>query len=188
MNAEEIKRIMDDERAEQLTALLCRHWEVATVRLEGLTEELAADMDTCVEAEIYAAQMRMQRAVMALMELNKIPTAFLFSEYFFTVEFKDAESVSGLITRAEPFGVSFAQRRIARKFIVRQIGVPAENSPYIVKFLRLAAAYHFKIRDEFSYIHAFRQKFINIKGKGNFGNVPVIKTVTGDPLTACPFP
>ena len=52
MNAEEIKRIVDDERAEQLTALLCRHWEVATARLEGLTEKLAADMDTCVEAEI----------------------------------------------------------------------------------------------------------------------------------------
>jgi hypothetical protein len=81
MNAEEIKRIVDDERAEQLTALLCRHWEVATKRLEGLAEELAADMDTCVEAEIYAALMRMQSAVMALMELNMIPTAYLFSEY-----------------------------------------------------------------------------------------------------------
>jgi hypothetical protein len=38
-------------------------------------------MEICVEAEIYAAMMRMQSAVMALMELNKIPTAFLFSEY-----------------------------------------------------------------------------------------------------------
>lgn len=91
MNAEEIKRIVDDERAEQLTALLCRHWEVATKRLEGLTEELAADMDTCVEAEIYAALMRMQRAVMALMELNQIPTAYLFSEYLDRI----AKTVSG---------------------------------------------------------------------------------------------
>ena len=91
MNAEEIKRIVDDERAEQLTALLCRHWEVATVRLEGLTEELAADMDTCVEAEIYAALMRMQSAVMALMELNQIPTAYLFSEYLDRI----AKTVSG---------------------------------------------------------------------------------------------
>ena len=38
-------------------------------------------MDTCVEAEIYAALMRMQSSVMALMELNKMPSAILFSEY-----------------------------------------------------------------------------------------------------------
>ena len=82
MTAEEIKRIVDDERAEQLTAQLCHHWEVATQRLECLAQEVTDDMDTCIEAEIYAAQMRMQKTVMALMELNKIPTAFLFSEYF----------------------------------------------------------------------------------------------------------
>ena len=81
MTAEEIKRIVDDERAEQLTAQLCRHWEVATERLEGLVQELEAGIDTCIEAEIYAAMMRMQSSLMALMELNKIPTAFLFSEY-----------------------------------------------------------------------------------------------------------
>ena len=81
MTAEEIKRIVDDERAEQLTAQLCRHWEVATERLEGLVHELEAGIDTCFEAEIYAAMMRMQSSLMALMELNKIPTAFLFSEY-----------------------------------------------------------------------------------------------------------
>ena len=81
MTTEEIKRIVDDERAEQLTAQLCRHWEAASQRLEGLAQELEAALDTCVEAEIYAALMRMQRAVMALMELNKMPTAFLFSEY-----------------------------------------------------------------------------------------------------------
>ena len=82
MTAEEIKRIVDDERAEQLTVQLCRHWEVATERLGCLAQELAYDMDTCVEAEIYAALMRMQKTVMALMELNKMPTAYLFSEYF----------------------------------------------------------------------------------------------------------
>jgi hypothetical protein len=81
MTTEEIKKIIDDEQAEQLTAQLCRHWEVATQRLECLAQELNDDMDTCVEAEIYAALMRMQKTVMALMELNKIPTAFLFSEY-----------------------------------------------------------------------------------------------------------
>ncbi len=82
MTTEEIKKIVDDERAEQLTVQLCRHWDVATQRLECLAQEVADNMDTCTEAEIYAALMRMQKAVMALMELNKIPTAFLFSEYF----------------------------------------------------------------------------------------------------------
>lgn len=81
MTTEEIKRIVDDERAEQLTTQLCRHWEVATERLEGLVEELADGMDTCVEAEVYAALVRMQSALMALMELNKMPCAYLFSEY-----------------------------------------------------------------------------------------------------------
>ena len=82
MTTEEIKHIVDDERAEQLTAQLCRHWEVATERLEALVQDIEAGMDTCVEAEIYAAVMRMQSSVMALMELNKIPSAYLFSEYF----------------------------------------------------------------------------------------------------------
>ena len=81
MTTEEIKRIVDDERAEQLTAQLCHHWEVATERLDDLAQELTTDMNTCIEAEIYAAIMRMQNAVMALMELNMIPTAYLFSEY-----------------------------------------------------------------------------------------------------------
>ncbi len=81
MTTADIKKIVDDERAEQLTARLCRHWEVATARLEALVQDMEDAMDTCVEAEIYAAVMRMQSSVMALMELNKIPTAFLFSEY-----------------------------------------------------------------------------------------------------------
>lgn len=81
MTTADIKKIVDDERAEQLTARLCRHWEVATARLEALVQDMEDAMDTCIEAEIYAAMMRMQSAVMALMELNKIPTAFLFSEY-----------------------------------------------------------------------------------------------------------
>ena len=82
MTREEIEKIVDDERAEQLTAQLCQHWEVATRRLEVLAQEVEKGMDTCIEAEIYAALMRMQKTVMALMELNKIPTTFLFSEYF----------------------------------------------------------------------------------------------------------
>ena len=81
MNTETIKRIVDDERAEQLTARLCRHWEVATDRLKGLVQELNDGMDTCVEAEIYAAVMRMQSTMTALMELNNMPCTFLFSEY-----------------------------------------------------------------------------------------------------------
>lgn len=81
MTTADIKNIVDDKRAEQLTAQLCRHWEVATERLECLVQDLDADMDTCVEAEIYAAIMRMQSSVMALAELNKRPCAFLFSEY-----------------------------------------------------------------------------------------------------------
>ena len=81
MTTEEIKKIIDDKCAEQLTTLLCHHWDVATQRLDTLAQEVTDGMDTCLEAEIYAALMRMQRAVMALMELNKIPTAVLFSEY-----------------------------------------------------------------------------------------------------------
>ena len=81
MTKEDIKKIVDDERTEQLTAQLCRHWEVATQRLEALVKDLEDGMDTCVEAEVYAAVMRMQSSVMALMELTKMPCAYLFSEY-----------------------------------------------------------------------------------------------------------
>ena len=81
MTIADIKKIIDDERAEQLTARLCRHWEVATERLEALVQDMEDDLDTCVEAEIYAAVMRMQSSMMALMELNKLSTVFLFSEY-----------------------------------------------------------------------------------------------------------
>ena len=76
MTNEEIKKIVDDERVEQLTVQACHHWEIATQRLDELTKELDAKVDTCVEAEIYAAQMRMQSAVMALVELNKMPCAY----------------------------------------------------------------------------------------------------------------
>ena len=81
MNAETIKRIVDDERVERLTAQLCRHWDVATERLGGLVKELEDGMDTCVEAEIYASIMRMQSCVMALIELNKLPCTYLFTAY-----------------------------------------------------------------------------------------------------------
>ncbi len=86
MTNEEIKKIVDDERVEQLTIQACHHWEIATQRLEELTKELDAKVDTCVEAEIYAAQMRMQSAVMALVELNKMPCAYLFTEYIGRIE------------------------------------------------------------------------------------------------------
>ncbi len=86
MTNEEIKKIVDDERVEQLTVQACHHWEIATQRLDELTKELDAKVDTCVEAEIYAAQMRMQSAVMALVELNKMPCAYLFTEYIGRIE------------------------------------------------------------------------------------------------------
>ena len=86
MTNEEIKKIVDDERVEQLTVQACHHWEIATQRLDELTKELNAKVDTCVEAEIYAAQMRMQSAVMALVELNKMPCAYLFTEYIDRIE------------------------------------------------------------------------------------------------------
>ena len=61
MNEENIRKIIDDERAEQLTAQLCRHWDVASQRLTELAQDLEADLDTCVEAEVYAAMMRILR-------------------------------------------------------------------------------------------------------------------------------
>ena len=49
MTTEEIKKIVDDERAEQLTALLCRHWEVATQRLDTLALE-ANQRDSLIDS------------------------------------------------------------------------------------------------------------------------------------------
>ena len=46
MTTEEIKKIVDDEQAEQLTTLICRHWEVATQRLSTLAQEITDGMDT----------------------------------------------------------------------------------------------------------------------------------------------
>ena len=95
MTSEEIRRIVDDESAEQLTAQLCRHWEVATERLSALVQDLEQDMDICIDAEVYAAVMRMQSCVMVLMELNKKPCSFLFSEYLDRI----AKSVSNTSIR-----------------------------------------------------------------------------------------
>ena len=81
MTTEEIKQMVDDGRAEQLTAQLCRHWEIATQRMESLVKELDSGMDTNVEAEVYAVVMRLQSSMMALAELNKMPCVYLFSEY-----------------------------------------------------------------------------------------------------------
>ena len=44
MTNEEIKKIVDDERVEQLTAQTCHHWNVATQRLDELTKELDAQV------------------------------------------------------------------------------------------------------------------------------------------------
>ena len=81
ITAEGIKKLVDDERVELLTVRLCRHWEVATERLKGLVQELAYGVDTCIDAEVYAAVMRMQSSLKALMELARMPCTFLFSEY-----------------------------------------------------------------------------------------------------------
>lgn len=86
MTTEEIKKIVDDEQAEQLTTLICRHWEVATQRLSTLAQEITDGIDTCIEAEIYAALVRMQRATTALLELNATPSALLVSEYLERIE------------------------------------------------------------------------------------------------------
>ena len=109
MTIADIKKIIDDERAEQLTARLCRHWEVATERLEALVQDMEDDLDTCVEAEIYAAVMRMQSSMMALMELNKISTVFLFSEYLDRV----AQTVSNASIRQAV--MTLAQRLLSRQ-------------------------------------------------------------------------
>ena len=95
MNEENIRKIVDDERAEQLTAQLCRHWDVVSQRLTELAQDLEADLDTCVEAEVYAAMMRMQSSVMALMELHQMPCVLLFSEYLDRI----AQSISNTSMR-----------------------------------------------------------------------------------------
>ena len=46
------------------------------------SERITDCLQGLVEAEVYAAVMRMQSAVMAIVELNKMPFAYLFSEYF----------------------------------------------------------------------------------------------------------
>ena len=114
MTSEEIKRLVDDECAERLTAQLCRHWEVATQRLAELVQDLETDMDTCVEAEVYAAVMRMQSSVMALMELNKIPCGYLFSEYLDRI----AQTVSNTSIRQSV--MTLAQRLLGNDYAQQQ--------------------------------------------------------------------
>ncbi len=81
MTHEEIKKIIDDERVEQLTAQMCHHWEVASRRLVELLQELDAQTAACIDAELYAVLMRLQQTAIALMELNKNPYACLFTDY-----------------------------------------------------------------------------------------------------------
>lgn len=86
MTNEEVKKIINDERTEQQTVLFCHHWEMATQRLNELAKELESGIGTCIEAEVYATMMRMQSAIMALVELNKMPCAYLFSDYLNRIE------------------------------------------------------------------------------------------------------
>jgi len=81
MNNEEIKRIIVDEQVDRLTAQVCHHWVVASRRMEELAEELDGNMDTNIEAEVYAVMMRLQRVVMAMLDLNTKPSTYLFSKY-----------------------------------------------------------------------------------------------------------
>lgn len=134
MTKEEIKRIVDDERAEQLTAQLCRHWKVATQRLEGLVQDMEAEMDTCVEAEIYATLMRMQSSVMALMELNKMPSAILFSEYLDRI----AKTVSNV-------GIRQAVIAIAEHLLSEQ---PARQRASFFELVTQMMAQHFALPKE----------------------------------------
>ena len=80
MTTEEIKTIVTDKEVERLTALFCHQWQVACERMNCLRKELSEGIDTNIEAEVYAALMRMQGGVMALMELAKKPCAFIFAE------------------------------------------------------------------------------------------------------------
>ena len=81
MNTEEVKRIVDGEKVEQLTKQVCHHWEVVSARLDELDDEYSPQVEACFVAEIYACILRLQSIIMTLMELNKLPSAFLFSEY-----------------------------------------------------------------------------------------------------------
>ena len=134
MTKEEIKRIVDDERAEQLTAQLCRHWEVATERLAELVQDIEAGMDTCVEAEVYAAVMRMQSTVMAIMELNKIPSAYLFSEYFDRI----GKTVSNISIRQSV--MTLAQRLVS--------GVSSKQKGSFFELMNQMLAQHFALSKE----------------------------------------
>ena len=139
MTIEEIKRMVDDERAEQLTAQLCRHWEVATQRLEGLVLELEAGIDTCVEAEVYAALMRMQNSVMALMELNKLPCFYLFSSYIDriakTVSNNDMRqsvmTLAGRLLSEQPVGQQESFFDMIAQSLAQQVALPKEKQEAI---------------------------------------------------------
>jgi hypothetical protein len=106
-------------------------------------------MDTCAEAEIYAALIRMQRAVMGLMELNKIPTAFLFSEYM--------ERISKTITNPS------VQKSVMTLFLqLQQLDeTPAnkEEASFLDQVIQMIAQHHAlpkeqqeAIQQKFSYI------------------------------------
>lgn len=134
MTKEDIKKIVDDERAEQLTVQLCRHWEVATERLAELVQDMEANIDTCIEAEVYAAVMRMQSAVMALMKLNEMPTTFLFSEYLDRI----GKTVTNVSIRQSV--MTLAQRLLS--------GVPSKQKGSFFELMNQMLAQHFALSKE----------------------------------------
>ena len=126
MTNEEIKRIIADKQTEQLTTLFCHHWNIATRRLEELTKELDAKIETCVEADIYAAVMRMQSAVMALVELNKRPSAYLFSGDLDRIEkvvsgSSIRSSIMNLFTMLQDENLAVAKKGDFADFIIQSL-------------------------------------------------------------------
>jgi len=81
LTKEDIKRIVTDEEVERLTTTFCYQWKKATERIVGLMDEIKAGTAVSLEAEMYAAFMRMQQAILAMAQLNTKPDAFLYACY-----------------------------------------------------------------------------------------------------------
>ena len=141
MTAEEIRKIVDDERTEQLTAQVCRHWQVAADRLEGLVQELAEGMDTFVEAELYAAIVRLQSVITALLELNRMPCTFLFSEYIERISQtvsnprmrQSVMTLAGRLLSDESLPERTSFFDLLEQMIAQQMALPAEKQEAIKK-------------------------------------------------------
>jgi hypothetical protein len=141
MTAEEIRKIVDDERTEQLTAQVCRHWQVAADRLEGLVQELAEGMDTFVEAELYAAIVRLQSVITALLELNRMPCTFLFSEYIERISQtvsnprmrQSVMTLAGRLLSDESLPERTSFFDLLEQMMAQQMALPAEKQEAIKK-------------------------------------------------------